>query len=72
MRQLGYGDGYQNPHEALEGHVPESYLPEALETVRFYEPTSRGFEGAVGQRLEHRRQQIRTQRQDGGRGGRER
>jgi putative ATPase len=58
MRRLGYGRGYRYPHDYADAYVPESYLPEALEGLRFYEPTNRGFEARLGDRLKRWREQI--------------
>jgi putative ATPase len=60
MRQLGYGRGYRYPHDHSEAHVPMSYLPADLQDMRFYEPTDRGFEASVGERLNYWRQRVRT------------
>jgi putative ATPase len=52
MREEGYGQGYQYPPDFEGSVVPgESYLPEALEGSRFYEPTKQGLEQAIGERL---------------------
>jgi putative ATPase len=52
MRNEGYGEGYRYAHE-FEGHVVggETYLPEAIEGMRFYEPTEEGLEKAIKERL---------------------
>jgi putative ATPase len=60
MRQLAYGRGYRYPHDHSEAHVPMSYLPADLQDMRFYEPTDRGFEASVGERLNYWRQRVRT------------
>ncbi len=60
MRQLGYGRGYRYPHDYSEAHVPMSYLPEELKDLRFYEPTNRGFEATVGERLNYWRQRVKA------------
>lgn len=52
MKGLGYSRGYRYPHDHPEAYVAESYLPEGLEDNRFYEPTERGFEAILGERLE--------------------
>ena len=59
MRQLGYGRDYRYPHDYSEAHVPMSYLPEDLQDLRFYEPTNRGFEATVGERLNYWRQKMK-------------
>jgi len=52
MKAEGYGEGYKYPPNFAESVVPgESYLPEALEGARFYEPTQQGLEQAIGERL---------------------
>jgi putative ATPase len=52
MKDEGYGTGYQYPPDFEGSVVPgESYLPEALEGQRFYEPTKQGLEQAIAERL---------------------
>jgi putative ATPase len=52
MKEEGYGDGYRYPPDFEGSVVPgESYLPDALEGARFYEPTQQGLEQAIGERL---------------------
>jgi putative ATPase len=65
MRQLGYGRGYRYPHDYSEAHVPMSYLPEDLQDLRFYEPTNRGFEATVGERLNYWRQKMKNAERKG-------
>jgi putative ATPase len=58
MRRLGYGRGYRYPHDYADAYVPESYLPDTLEGLRFYEPTDRGNEASLGDRLRRWREQV--------------
>ena len=53
MKSLGYGSGYQYPHD-FEGHVVpgETYLPEGLRKERFYQPCQSGEEKVLSDRLE--------------------
>lgn len=52
MKDEGYGQGYQYPPDFDGSFVPgETYLPEALERTRFYEPTNQGLEQAIAERL---------------------
>jgi len=51
MKGLGYGRGYQYPHDAPERFVATPNLPEALQGERFYEPTREGAEAAIADRL---------------------
>ncbi len=51
MKQLGYGSGYQYPHDFEGNYVPEQYLPEGLRGQRFYEPSENGEEKRLKARL---------------------
>ncbi|MFQ5831067.1 MAG: replication-associated recombination protein A [Candidatus Methylomirabilia bacterium] len=53
MKKLGYGKGYRYDH-GEEGGVSagQEYLPEVLRGSRWYQPTERGFEKTIRQRLE--------------------
>ncbi len=61
MKDVGYGKGYAYDHEADEGFSGQDYWPEEMERQTFYEPTDRGFEAKVRERLkywEERRQAL--------------
>jgi putative ATPase len=62
MRKLGYGHGYRYPHDDEEGYVSECYLPDELKKLRFYEPTHRGYEKTVTERLKYWRHQRVVER----------
>jgi putative ATPase len=49
--KLGRGVGYEYPHALPEGVSDQQLMPEGLEDRRFYEPTDRGFERTLGERL---------------------
>lgn len=51
MKEVGYGDGYVYAHDTEDGVGGLDCLPEALRGTRFYQPTSRGMEGRIGERL---------------------
>jgi putative ATPase len=53
MQKLGYGRAYEYPHDHPDALVGQQYLPDALEGRRYYEPTERGHERAIGERLRH-------------------
>lgn len=59
MKDLGYGHDYKYAHDYKEGVVAQEHLPESLKGRRFYEPTDRGYEKTVKQRLEHWRQLLK-------------
>jgi putative ATPase len=52
MKDEGYGENYRYPPDYEGSVVPgETYLPEALEGSRFYQPTQQGLEQAIADRL---------------------
>ncbi|MDE0592343.1 MAG: replication-associated recombination protein A [Dehalococcoidia bacterium] len=51
MKELGYGKGYEYPHDK-PGHFSQAdNLPEAIKNERFYEPADLGTEHAIRERL---------------------
>jgi putative ATPase len=50
-KALGWGAGYQYPHDFEGHHVREEYLPEALRGRRYYDPSDSGEERAIAERL---------------------
>ncbi len=44
--KLGKGTGYKYPHD-FGGYVEQSYLPDELGPVNFYQPTSNGYEDTI-------------------------
>jgi len=51
MKDLGYGAGYEYAHAAEDAFVATPNLPEGLEDELFYEPTERGHEARIAERL---------------------
>jgi putative ATPase len=51
MKTIGYGKDYQYAHDAEDGLVAQEHLPEKLSGKRFYQPTERGFEAVIRDRL---------------------
>lgn len=51
MKNLGYGQGYQYAHDDREGLVLQEHLPEALKNSTYYQPTNRGHEALIKDRL---------------------
>jgi putative ATPase len=62
MRRMGYGRNYRYPHDLPGGYVPMSYLPEDLQSTQFYQPTKRGYEATVEERLRYWRQRVHEER----------
>ena len=54
-KRLGHGKGYKYPHDYPDGWVDQSYLPPEVAGRRYYEPTERGVEREIGERLERRK-----------------
>ncbi|HKK50587.1 MAG TPA: replication-associated recombination protein A [Myxococcota bacterium] len=63
MRELGYGRDYVYPHDAEDGFVARENLPDAIAGRVYYEPTQRGHEGAIAERL-HAWRALRDSEQD--------
>jgi putative ATPase len=51
-KKLGRGEGYVYSHDAPGGIADQPLLPPELQGQRFYEPTDRGFEAELAERLE--------------------
>jgi putative ATPase len=62
MNQVGYGKGYEYDHDAKEGFSGASYWPEEMSPQQFYEPTGRGFEAKVSERLAYWDEKRRERR----------
>ena len=52
MKSLDYGKGYRYAHDEEGGHAAgERYLPDGMPDTRFYDPTDRGVEKRIAERL---------------------
>ncbi len=58
MKELGYGREYRYAHDEPEAYAAgETYFPDEIpRPPRFYQPTPRGLEGKIGEKLAHLRQ----------------
>ena len=65
MKGLGYGKGYKYAHDFKDGFVVQEHLPDKLAGVIFYEPTDRGYERTIKQRLDKWRALKEKQRTSG-------
>ena len=65
MKKIGYGKGYQYAHDTEDGLVAQEHLPDKIAGKRFYQPTERGYEAVIGDRLKKWRKilQQRAQQQ---------
>jgi putative ATPase len=62
MKQIGYGKGYEYDHDADEGFSGADYWPEEMSPQAFYQPTGRGFEAKVTERLAYWEEMRRERR----------
>lgn len=51
MKNLGYGKGYEYAHDQASAQVSHAHLPEVLIGKKYYEPTSRGYEKWIRERM---------------------
>ena len=57
MKELGFGQRYRYTHDEPQAYAAgETYLPEGLDDLRFYQPTDRGLEGKIAEKLAHLRE----------------
>jgi len=62
MEKLGYGKGYQYAHDLPEGIAAMPGLPPNLQGREYYQPTERGWEGKIRERLKEIRAKIRGEK----------
>jgi putative ATPase len=54
MKQLDYGKEYRYAHNEPDAYAAgEHYFPEDLAAIQFYQPTPRGLEGKIAEKLKH-------------------
>ena len=68
MREEGYGEGYRYAHDEPGAFAAgEQYFPDGVTPERFYNPTDRGLEQKIREKLEHLRalnkQTLQSRRQ---------
>ena len=52
MKELDYGKDYRYAHSEADAYAAgENYFPEGLEGRRYYEPTDRGLEKQIAEKL---------------------
>jgi putative ATPase len=57
-RAMGYGAGYRYAHDHEGGVVEQAHLPESLSGHRYYDPSDRGAEREVAERLAANRELL--------------
>ena len=53
MKELGYGEGYKYAHDFEGGIVAQVNRPDGVASHKYYEPTDRGWEAKLRERLAH-------------------
>jgi putative ATPase len=54
MKALDYGKEYRYAHNEPDAYAAgEDYFPEDLQAISFYQPTPRGLEGKISEKLKH-------------------
>ena len=56
MKALDYGKNYQYAHDFTDAVSDQQHLPENLAGQQYYQPSERGYEKVIGERLEYLRQ----------------
>jgi putative ATPase len=57
MKQLDYGRDYRYAHDEAGGYAAgESYFPDGMPEVSFYEPVNRGLEAKISEKLAYLRE----------------
>jgi putative ATPase len=67
MKNLGYGKDYRYAHDEADAFAAgENYFPEGMPAVEWYQPTGRGLEQRIREKLEELRRlnaEARAKRQ---------
>ncbi|HVS26481.1 MAG TPA: replication-associated recombination protein A [Burkholderiales bacterium] len=57
MKEMGFGKEYRYVHDEPEAYAAgENYFPEGMPAQNFYQPTERGLEAKIAERLKHLRE----------------
>jgi putative ATPase len=52
MKELGYGEAYRYAHDEPEAYAPgEDYFPDGMDRRQYYQPSGRGLEQKIAERL---------------------
>ena len=63
MKDLGYGAGYAYDHDAPDGFSGADYWPDGMSAQIYYQPTDRGFEKRIAERIAWWDDQRQTRRE---------
>jgi len=62
MKELGYGKGYRYAHDHPDAIVEQEHLPAELKDRIYYQPTTRGYERTIKERLDKWRKILAQRR----------
>jgi putative ATPase len=63
MKEMGFGAEYRYAHDEPEAYAAgENYFPDGMPRVEWYQPTPRGLEQKIAEKLAHLRELDRTAR----------
>ena len=62
LKEQGYGDGYRYDHDSEDSFSGQSYFPQSVTENEFYEPSNRGDEKQLMEKLAHFKS-LRSKRQ---------
>ena len=66
MKELGYGRTYRYAHDEPDAYAAgERYFPDEMKEPRFYEPTPRGLEGKIAEKMAELRRLDREASKNG-------
>jgi len=66
MREQGFGRNYRYAHDEPEAYAAdEQYFPDGMTPTQFYQPTERGLEGRINEKLQHLRSLDKLAREKG-------
>jgi len=52
MKEMGYGQAYRYAHDEPDAYAAgQSYFPDGVAAQHWYQPTGRGLEGKIGEKL---------------------
>jgi putative ATPase len=52
MKEMGYGQAYRYAHDAPDAYAAgQRYFPDDVEPQRWYQPTDRGLDAKIGEKL---------------------
>ena len=65
MKEFGYGRGYRYAHNYSEAVTHQQHLPDKLEGRTYYQPTDRGYEKTIKERLAYWKRIAETDKERG-------